>query len=86
MSLMTLVGSITGHHDPDYYAGRADAHDEHTTGTTLTELAHRARLIADHHPSTQYALGYTDRLLELRREHTATITAQTDLAHTGSAA
>lgn len=86
MSLMTLVDAITGPQNPDYYAGRADAHDEHATGTTLTELAHRARLIADHHPSTQYALGYTDRVLELRREHTATIAAQTDLAHTGGAA
>jgi hypothetical protein len=33
-----------------------------------------------------YALGYADRILELRREHTATTAAQTDLAHTGGAA
>jgi regulator of sigma D len=82
MSLMTLTAAITGGHHPDYYAGRADAHDEHRDGATLTELATRAHVIADLHPSTQYALGYTDRVLELRHEHTATITAQTDLAHT----
>lgn len=82
MSLMTLAATITGGHHPEYYAGRADAHDEHHEGTTLTALANRSAVIADLHPSTQYALGYTDRVLELRREHTATTTAQTDLAHT----
>lgn len=86
MSLMTLATSITGGHDPDYYAGRADAHDEHNYGTTPHELAHRATVIAEHHPSTMYALGYSDRVLELRREHAARAAAQTDLAHTGGAA
>lgn len=87
MSLMTLTATITGGHHPDYYAGRADAHDEHNKGATLTVLANRAAVIADLHPSIQYALGYTDRVLELRREHTATTTtAQTDLAHGGGAA
>ncbi|MFF6844697.1 hypothetical protein ACFY8X_38905 [Streptomyces tanashiensis] len=83
MSLMTLATTITGGHNPDYYAGRADAHDEHND-VTLTELTHRSAVIAEHHPSTMYALGYADRVLELRREHNARTAAQTDIAHTSS--
>ncbi|MFE7547023.1 hypothetical protein [Streptomyces gardneri] len=86
MSLMTLTATITGGQHPDYYAGRADAYDERNSGTTLHELAHRSTVIADLHSSTQYALGYADRVLELRREHAAQAAAQTDLAHTGATA
>ncbi|MFF6903469.1 hypothetical protein [Streptomyces hydrogenans] len=86
MSLLTLTTAITGNQDPDYYAGRADAHDEHTAGTTLPVLEHRAQLIADEHFSFPYAAGYWARVLEIRHEHAATITAQTHLAHTGAAA
>ncbi|GAA2770592.1 hypothetical protein [Streptomyces showdoensis] len=82
MSLMTLTTSITGGHDPDLYAGRADAYDEHAQGATLTELAHRAAVIADLHPSTGYALGYADRVLEIRREEQGHVAVETENAHT----
>ncbi|MFD7980277.1 hypothetical protein [Streptomyces sp. NPDC059071] len=82
MSLMILATTITGGHDPDFYAGRADAHDEHRDGAILTELTHRAAVIADLHPSTLYALGYSDRVLEIHREHSASTAAETNLAHT----
>ncbi|MFB7867418.1 hypothetical protein [Streptomyces sp. NPDC056069] len=86
MSLMTLATTITGGQHPDFYAGRADAYDAHHQGATPTELAHRSAVIADLHPSTLYALGYADRVLEISREQAAHAAAQADTTHTETGA
>ncbi|MFB8122069.1 hypothetical protein ACFVG1_12855 [Streptomyces bacillaris] len=55
-------------HDPAYYAGRADAHDDHNTGTTPHNLTTRLSYLIDHHPNTPYVLGYAARVLEIHAE------------------
>lgn len=79
MSLMTTALAITGGADPVYYAGRADAHDEHAQGATLAELDVRASYITEYHDPV-YAAGYGRRLLELRAEARAMADAQADVA------
>lgn len=80
MTAMTTAVANISEPDP-YYAGRGDAYDDSAT-LTIPELIARAWMYADHHPDLMYALGYMDRLLELRREHAAVKEAETELAHT----
>ncbi|QGZ53287.1 hypothetical protein GPZ77_34215 (plasmid) [Streptomyces sp. QHH-9511] len=80
MSLMTIAPAITDGQDPAFFAGRADAYDEHTDGATIAQLQTRADYITDLH-DPQYAAGYTARLHEIRRETAALTAAQTDTAH-----
>ncbi|MFD3516294.1 hypothetical protein [Streptomyces sp. NPDC058657] len=80
MTALTLAPAATDEPNP-YFVGRADAYDD-TATLTIPQLIVRAGLYADHHPDLGYALGYMDRLLELRRENRAVIAAETELAHT----
>ncbi|MFJ7990287.1 hypothetical protein [Streptomyces sp. NPDC096351] len=80
MSLATLTTTITGGNDPAYYAGRADAYDEHNHGATLNELTTRAAHITDHH-DPMYAAGYNAHVLELRRETAFRTATEADIAH-----
>ncbi len=88
MSELTLNAKPDSYrHDPEYAAGRADAYDD-TRTLTLAQLADRAALYAEHAHLLR-ALGYADRVLEMRMEHAAVTAAETELAHTdhaGSAA
>jgi hypothetical protein len=81
MTTMTIAPA-TGNYadDPDYYAGRADAYDD-TAGRTLDELIVLAGMAVDY-ASIPYALGYLDRVTELRLESDAVTAAETELAHT----
>ncbi|RSS33781.1 hypothetical protein [Streptomyces sp. WAC08241] len=81
MSLMTLTTAITGNQDPNFYAGRADAYDDHQTGTPLDTLNTRAAYNAEHH-NPMYAAGYYARVLEIRRETADINDLQADIAHT----
>ncbi|WP_399553887.1 hypothetical protein OG473_39500 (plasmid) [Streptomyces anulatus] len=71
MTTMTIAPALTGGHDPAYYAGRADAYDEHGDGTTTAELRTRAECIADFHPNKDYALGYAAYAASARLEQDA---------------
>ncbi|MFC7794574.1 hypothetical protein [Streptomyces cinereoruber] len=81
MSLMTLTAAITGDQDPDYYAGRADAYDDHQAGTPLDVLITRATYNTAHH-TPGYAKGYSTRVEEIRREIADINDLQADIAHT----
>lgn len=88
MSLMTTDSAPGGHtHTLEYAAGRADAYDD-AHHLTLHQLAARGAEYAEHAHLLR-ALGYADRVLEMRMEHAAVTAAETELAHTdrvGSAA
>ncbi|MBD3550813.1 hypothetical protein [Streptomyces sp. SP18CM02] len=71
MTTTTPTPTLLHDNDPAYYAGRADAYDDHHTGTTPHELAIRLGYLIDHHPNTPYVLGYADRVLEIHAEHRA---------------
>lgn len=78
MSLMTLAPATTD--DPHaYFQGRAEAHDDANT-LTLDQLVVRGGIYGDH-ADLMYALGYLDRVLELRLEHDAVSGAEAELAH-----
>lgn len=81
MSLMTFAPTPNqfGNH-PEYAAGRADAYDDETT-LTIDALRARGALYAEHAHLLR-ALGYMDRIQEIRREQTAVAAAETELAHT----
>jgi hypothetical protein len=66
-----------------YYTGRADADDDSNTLTTA-HMTVRASYFVDESEKSDldYALGYMDRLLELRMENAAVTAAETELAHT----
>ncbi|MFJ3699575.1 hypothetical protein ACIPW9_36540 [Streptomyces sp. NPDC090052] len=82
MTTMTITTATTnGPEDAGYFAGRADAYDEHGAGATTEILNQRAQLITDLHPDMGYVLGYTDYVLELRRETALTLAAHSDIAH-----
>ncbi|MGW2844414.1 hypothetical protein [Streptomyces sp. NPDC001274] len=82
MTAMTITTAILGGQDPDYYAGRADAYDDHHTGTTLDTLITRLGYLIDEHPNTGYVTGYADRVWEIHREQHAVASAEAELAHT----
>lgn len=77
MSILTLAPNPTGTPDPAYYAGRADAYDDHAEGTPISVLIVRLSYLIDHHPDLAYVTGYAQRLREIDREehaHRAAIT------------
>ncbi|WP_331723397.1 hypothetical protein [Streptomyces atratus] len=82
MTTMTIAPAITGGHDPAYYAGRADAYDDHHAGTDLDTLIVRLGYLIDDHPVVQYAVGYAARVWEIDREQRAVTVAELELAHT----
>ncbi|MFF7476604.1 hypothetical protein [Streptomyces sp. NPDC008092] len=82
MSLMTFDVLTDGFaNDPAHSAGRADAYDD-TKTLTVDELVIRAGMHADHHPNLAYAVGYMDRVIELRLELDAVSEAETELVWT----
>ncbi len=66
-------------HNPDYYQGRADAYDDSHT-RTVDQMVVLAGTAADY-AHLDYALGYMDRVIELRLETEAVTAAETELAH-----
>ncbi|WP_097865854.1 hypothetical protein [Streptomyces sp. rh34] len=68
MTTMTIAPALTGGHDPAYYAGRADAYDDHQDGTTLQVLTVRLSYLIDQHPDVHYVTGYAARVLEIDAE------------------
>lgn len=79
MTLMTfniVNGGFAG--DPAHNIGRADAYDDAKT-LTLEDLTVRAGTYADFHPSLAYAVGYMDRVIELRLETDMTSAAEAEL-------
>ena len=81
MSLMTTDPAPGGHtHTPEYASGRADAYDE-AHHLTLDQLQARGAEYAEHAHLLR-ALGYADRVLEMRMEQAAVTAAETELAHT----
>jgi hypothetical protein len=81
MSLMTLAPDTNPYaNDPDYYRGRADAYDDSHT-RTVDELVALTGMAIDY-ASIPYALGYFDRVAELRMETDAVSAAEAELAQT----
>lgn len=81
MTTMTLAPAFGNYaDDPDYAIGRADAYDDSHT-RTVDQLIALASMAVDY-ASIPYALGYLDRVSELRRETDAVTAAETELAHT----
>jgi len=76
MSITTLAPATTTP-DPAFYAGRADAYDDHQAGTPLNVLIVRLAYLIDLHPDTAYVKGYAAKLLELDREQRTLRTAIT---------
>ncbi|MGW5989503.1 hypothetical protein ACWFRT_14000 [Streptomyces anulatus] len=68
MTTMTPTPALLGGHDPAYYAGRADAYDDHHTGTPLQVLTVRLGYLIDQHPDIHYVTGYAARVLEIDAE------------------
>ncbi|MFE7111715.1 hypothetical protein ACFU98_29830 [Streptomyces sp. NPDC057575] len=81
MTTMTIAPAITGGQDPAFYAGRADAYDDHRAGTDLATLIVRLGYLIDDHPVIQYAAGYAARVWEIDREQRAVTVAELELAH-----
>ena len=82
MSLMTFDHINNGYAgDPAHSIGRADAYDDAQT-LTLGQLTIRAGMYADHHPALAYAMGYMDRVIEMRLEQDAVAAAESELAQT----
>lgn len=79
MSIATTTPDTNSYrNDPAYARGRADAYDDAHT-LTLDALKARAAEYAEHaHLFT--ALGYMDRVLEMRMEEAAVAAAETELA------
>ncbi|MFF2411815.1 hypothetical protein [Streptomyces sp. NPDC058092] len=82
MTTMTIALADTDGQDPAYYAGRADAYDDHRAGTDLDTLIVRLGYLMNAHPDLAYVTGYADRVLEIRAETAAVTAAETELAHT----
>ncbi|WP_228981368.1 hypothetical protein [Streptomyces sp. DH12] len=85
MTTMTIAPATTGPDDAsEYAAGRADAYDDSHTLTT-PQLQARAAQYTEH-ATLPRAMGYVDRVLEIRWEDAAVTAAETELAHTDLAA
>ena len=80
MTTMTLAPTNLGDQDPAYYAGRADAYDDHQAGTPLQVLIVRLGYLIDDHPNTVYVAGYAERVWEIDREQAADAAAQAEHA------
>ena len=70
--------------NPSHAAGRADAYDDSHT-LPLSQLIVRAGMYADYHPDLAYAVGYMDRVIEMRLELDAVSAAETELAWSAGA-
>lgn len=81
MTTMTLAPTGLEGQDPAYYAGRADAYDDHQAGTPLQVLTVRLGYLIDLHPDTPYVTGYAARVWEIHREQNAATDVQADHAH-----
>lgn len=81
MTTMTITTTSLEGQDPAYYAGRADAYDEHNAGVSLAELLVRSAYIGDLHPSGAYGLGYSAYIAGVRLEQAAATDVQSDHAH-----
>ncbi|MFE3381365.1 hypothetical protein [Streptomyces anulatus] len=77
MTTMTLAPALLHGNDPAYYAGRADAYDDHRNGTTPDELTVRLGYLIDQHPDIHYVLGYAARVLEIDAEQRHITTVDT---------
>jgi hypothetical protein len=78
---MTIAPAVSPYaDDPDYYAGRADAYD-HSQTRTVDEMVALTGMAVDY-ASIPYALGYFDRVAELRMELDAVAAAESELAQT----
>ena len=66
--------------DPDYYRGRADAYDDSHT-RSLDEMAALTSMAIDY-ATIPYALGYFDRVAEIRLERAAVTAAESEVAQT----
>jgi hypothetical protein len=85
MSELTLTTTPGGYrHDPQYAAGRADAYDDSHT-RTLDQLIALATEYVEHAHLLR-ALGYCDRITEVRMERETVAAAETELAHTDTKA
>lgn len=81
MSLMTFTTAATPFsNDPEYARGRADAYDDSKT-RTVDEMVALMGMAIDY-ASIPYALGYSDRVTELRMETDAVSAAESELAQT----
>ena len=81
MTIQTITQATNGFSaDPDYSRGRADAYDASHT-RTVDEMTVLAGMAADH-ATLPYALGFMDRVIELRLELDAVAGADTELAWT----
>jgi hypothetical protein len=89
MTIQTLAPANDSHHNPDYYAGRADAYDEHTAGADPDTLEDRFEWMSDptvaHTQSqllpTAYLAGYRALIEDLRAEqHFTRYIANTEYA------
>lgn len=81
MSVMTLTPANSAPEPINpvtYAAGRADAHDDHTTGTSVDILRTRLDWLIDEHPSTGYVIGYSAVIADLT--HAAAIDRVTETA------
>ncbi|MEU6925502.1 hypothetical protein [Streptomyces sp. NPDC046631] len=81
MTTMTIAPAITGGQDPAFYAGRADAYDDHRAGTNLATLIVRLGYLIDDHPVVQYAAGYAARVWEIDQEQRDATASQLEVAH-----
>lgn len=81
MTTMTIAPAITGGQDPSFYAGRADAYDDHQAGTDLAVLIVRLSYLIDSHPDVQYVAGYAARVWEIDREQRTAKASQLEVAH-----
>ncbi|MGO1025614.1 hypothetical protein ACTOXX_34125 [Streptomyces rubiginosohelvolus] len=68
MTTMTPTPALLDDNGPAYYAGRADAYDDHRGGTTPEELTVRLGYLIDQHPDTAYVTGYAARVWEIHAE------------------
>jgi hypothetical protein len=80
MTIQTLAPTNSAHDDLDYYRGRADAYD-HSHTRTIDEMVVLASMAIDH-ATLPYAMGYTDRVTELRLELDAVAPMEMELAQT----
>ncbi|MFJ1782465.1 hypothetical protein ACIOKA_37800 [Streptomyces anulatus] len=69
MTTMTPTPALLEGHNPAYYAGRADAYDDHQTGTSPQVLTVRLGYLIDQHPDVHYVTGYAARVLEIDAEN-----------------
>ncbi|CAL9668477.1 hypothetical protein SUDANB145_07286 (plasmid) [Streptomyces sp. enrichment culture] len=89
MTIPTIALPHHDDHDPEHYAGRADAYDEHTAGADADTLEDRYHWMTDptlptstrQLVSTAYLTGYLAFIQDLRAEqYTRRLAAEYDYA------